>query len=104
MRKLSSWGNHPCPGPTQSRPAAYDSGEIGNSKPTRCCERRTGSASGGIQKLGDGGNVDSGHSGAADEGEMGVVCCKHRLAAATAADCDHGTHAGSKHHAINCSF
>ena len=41
----------PCAGSAQSRPAAYDSGEIGNSKPTGCCERRTGSAPGGIQKL-----------------------------------------------------
>ena len=41
----------PCAGSAQSRPAAYDSREIGNSKPTRCCERRTGSAPGGIQKL-----------------------------------------------------
>ena len=53
------------------------------------------------------GNVDAGNSGAADEGEMGVVRCKHRLAAATAADCHPGTHAGWHSpillHCWNCS-
>ena len=41
----------PCAGPAQSGPATYDSGKIGNSKPACSCERRTGSAPGGNQKI-----------------------------------------------------
>ena len=103
-------------GPTQSGPAADDSRKIRNSKPTCGCQRRTRPPSGAhhracpIYEILNSTDllrlqyVDVGYSGAADEGEMGVVCCKHRLAAKTAANCDPGTHAGWHRHITHHSL